>query len=513
MTILLLLLQVDCLSPLLFNLCFNTFLQHIKSEKYRQFGFSLKFLNPIHWFQFADDAAVISGQESENQHLIDRFIIWCNWSKLCTKSVQYLPKLLINGVLIPCVEMGESFRYVGRFFDFNMSNNQHMSELSSLVQDLMNDIDIKPLHPKHKLLLYSRYVLSKLSWHFTIANISKTWITEHLDSVVNGYIRKWLDIPISGTLSNVFLERNIFGLNICPPSIKFTQCQTVLRNSPNDSLKDLWKSSSCHTNIQYVYKSTKEVLEDFRSNQEDKLQHHLTSQGFFFSNVIKYSLLSVNSIWSEAQSHLPKNIYNFTIRFINNSLPTRKNMARWGLSQSPDCSFCLNPESLLHVVAGCQQYLDRFTSWRHDSILNFIAKSLQPVINSFLNPSIITGENYRPDLLFLIQSKCLYVLELTVGFESNLNNNAVRKKEKYVSLINEMSGNYRCVRFVNLSMSSLGVFSDECSSFLDMMNDIGLDKKQQRYIIKKKTKMAIRATYYIFCCRNRNWDSPDLMPF
>ena len=123
-----------------------------------------------------------------------------------------------------------------------------------------------------------------------------------------------------------------------------------------------------------------EVLKDFRSNQEDKLQHHLTSQGFFFSNVIKYSLSSVNSIWSEAQSHLPKNIYNFTIRYINNSLPTRKNMARWGLSQSPDCSFCLNPESLLHVVAGCQQYLDRFT-WRHDSILNFIAKSLQPVIN------------------------------------------------------------------------------------------------------------------------------------
>ena len=132
----------------------------------------------------------------------------------------------------------------------------------------------------------------------------------------------------------------------------------------------------------------------------------------------KYSLSSVNSIWSEAQSHLPKNIYNFTIRYINNSLPTRKNTARWGLSQS--CSFCLNPESLLHVVAGCQQYLDRFTL-RHDIILNFIAKSLQPVINvhsslyadvnGFLNPSIITGENYLPDLLSLIQSKCLYILE------------------------------------------------------------------------------------------------------
>ena len=37
-------LQGDCLSPLLFNLCFNTFVQHIKSEKYQQFGFSHKLL-------------------------------------------------------------------------------------------------------------------------------------------------------------------------------------------------------------------------------------------------------------------------------------------------------------------------------------------------------------------------------------------------------------------------------------------------------------------------------------
>ena len=198
----------------------------------RQFGFSLRFVNPIHWFQFGDDAAVISGQESENQHLINRFIIWCQLSnmiirvdkcftfgirKLCTKSVQYLPKLLINGVLVPCVEIGESFRYLGRYLDFSMSNNQHMSELSSLVQDLMCETDEKPRHPKNKLLLYSRYVLSKLSWHFTVADISKTRIIANLDSIVNGYIRKWLEIPVSGTLSNVFLERNKFGLNICPP--------------------------------------------------------------------------------------------------------------------------------------------------------------------------------------------------------------------------------------------------------------------------------------------------------
>ena len=59
----------------------------------------------------------------------------------------------------------------------------------------------------------------------------------------------------------------------------------------------------------------------------------------------------------------------------------------------------------------------------------------------------------------------------------------------------------------------MGVFSDECSTFLDMMNDIGIDKKEQLCIIKKIINIAIRVTYYIFCCGHRNWDSPDLMQF
>ena len=150
-------LQGDCLSPLLFNMCFNTFIQHIKADKYRQFGFTCNFLNPIHWFQFADDAAVITGQECENQHLLNRFTIWCQWSnmiirvdkcstfaikKALTKSIQYLPKLLINNCPVPTVKIGESFKYLGRFFDFNMSNEEHKLELISLVNELMSDIDL-----------------------------------------------------------------------------------------------------------------------------------------------------------------------------------------------------------------------------------------------------------------------------------------------------------------------------------------------------------------------------------
>ena len=90
------------------------------------------------------------------------------------------------------------------------------------------------------------------------------------------------------------------------------------------------------------------------------------------------SLSSLNSLWSSAQSKLPTNIFNFSVKYINNTLPTQVNLHKWGLSSSSDCSFCLVHESLLHVVSGCKVYLQqgRYT-WRHDSILLFIAKSFQ----------------------------------------------------------------------------------------------------------------------------------------
>ena len=93
-------------------------------------------------------------------------------------------------------------------------------------------------------------------------------------------------------------------------------------------------------------------------------------------------------------------------------------------------------------MAGCNSYLSRFT-WRHDSVLNFIASILQSVhfnnlyvdLPGFHNPSIITGDEYRPDLLLKTKDDCLYILELTVGYETNLRNNIERKQENTEMLL------------------------------------------------------------------------------
>ena len=154
-----------------------------------------------------------------------------------------------------------------------MSDDHHKLELVSLLSNQMKEIDLKPLHPKNKILLYSRYVLPELSWHFTITLISKTWIPENLDPIFVQYIRKWLEMPISGTLRNIYLTSNKFGLNIIPPSTKFIQCQTTIRitlkPSPNESITHLWKLTRNHTNIQYdQYSTTKEIIKSFRDDQE-----------------------------------------------------------------------------------------------------------------------------------------------------------------------------------------------------------------------------------------------------
>ena len=65
------------------------------------------------------------------------------------------------------------------------------------------------------------------------------------------------------------------------------------------------------------------------------------------------------------------------------------------------------------------------------SILNFIANNLQSDhikkivadLPSFSNPSMITGDIYRPDLLILTKDNTLYVVELTVVYKTNLRNN------------------------------------------------------------------------------------------
>ena len=271
-----------------------------------------------------------------------------------------------------------------------------------------------------------------------------------------------------------------------------------------------------------AYKNTKQILSAIRSDHTERLQSKLPSQGFLLSFLLDNSLKQPNSLRSKTQSKVPTNIFNFTIKYLNNTLSTRKNLYLWNLSPTSDYSSCSQPESLLHVVAGCKTYLDqgRFT-WRHNSALNFLAQTFQAIGSSklyvdlpaYLSPCIVTGDSLRPDLLLISPNNCLYILELTVGFETHLDINSHRRKEKYRPLLKDLNCNYRQVQLVDLSMSCLGIFGHSSDSFLEMCKCIGIDQSHLNYILSKISSIIIRTTYYIFCSRNKPWSNPELLSY
>ena len=90
-----------------------------------------------------------------------------------------------------------------------MTDEDHKSEINDTLNNMLKALTSeRPLHPKNKILLYNSYELWKISWHFTVSDMAKTWVNENLDNIACKHIRKWLELPISATIGNVLLPCN-----------------------------------------------------------------------------------------------------------------------------------------------------------------------------------------------------------------------------------------------------------------------------------------------------------------
>ena len=97
------------------------------------------------------------------------FTRWCNWSrmtirvdkcktfrikKMVTRSVQFKPNLFLVREQVPTVDMGKSLKYLGRWYNFEMDNADHIANIIQLTNDILMKIDSLLLHPRNKILLY-----------------------------------------------------------------------------------------------------------------------------------------------------------------------------------------------------------------------------------------------------------------------------------------------------------------------------------------------------------------------
>ena len=124
-------------------------------------------------------------------------------------ACQYKPLLLVNNQRIPPVELDESFKYLGKEFNYKMSTQHKEKELTDELSKYLTKLDSAPLHQRQKITVINRYLASKLRWPLTIYSFSETWIKQTLDSLALRYVRKWLHFhPGANTI-----EENRLGIN------------------------------------------------------------------------------------------------------------------------------------------------------------------------------------------------------------------------------------------------------------------------------------------------------------
>ena len=168
--------------------------------------------------------------------------------KFKTLVMQYKPKIYMNNKPINAIEENQSSKYLGRWFSFSMDNSEHKKELRETLENKFNIIHKLPLHPKNKLWLYSNYLIPKLCWNLTIADIDITWVKLNLDLLCHNYFCRWLNIPAAGTVEILQLSKTKFGMELLHISSKFTLCQITIRQclkkSLNPDIHNFFKGTS-----------------------------------------------------------------------------------------------------------------------------------------------------------------------------------------------------------------------------------------------------------------------------
>ena len=101
------------------------------------------------------------------------------------------------------------------------------------------------------------------------------------------------------------------------------------------------------------------------------------------------------------------------------------------------------------------------------------------------------------------------LLELTVGFETNIKENFDRKAKCYQQLLAELSNKYKFY-YVNLSLGAIGTIGKD-SLIMTAMGNLDLSKETLYIILNRTISVCIITTYYIFCMCNKEWENPELL--
>ena len=349
----------------------------IKKEQLKCLGYCYdNFSNSRQWLQFADDTAIITSLESDNQLLLNIFTKWIVWAdlpvrinkchtfrikKTTTESVRYDPYLIINNERMPPIKKDNSFVYLGKHFNFKMNSDEVKEKLTEELSAYIESINKLPVHPKYKIRILMMYVYSKIRWPFSIYDLGVTWVKQNCDSLVTNSLRKWLKFHPGANIKHLNLSCKRLGINLKLPSDIFNSCQIttrrLLKSSTDTNIGRLYVLSKNQKNVQHdeIVEASGEGENHVQKTNCNKIMKQKLEERTWKefmelkkpSIIIKYisAYLPVHRIlsWQHIVDRMPPNIFSFCRRALILALPTKANLKTWNILNNNVCSLCEKP--------------------------------------------------------------------------------------------------------------------------------------------------------------------------
>ena len=89
-------------------------------------------------------------------------------------------------------------------------------------------------------------------------------------------------------------------------------------------------------------------------------------------------------------------------------------------------------------------------------------------------PSHVLPNSLRPDLVLLFPNRKIYILELTVPFETNISPARLRKSNRYASLLTDLRLSAYQAKFFSLEVGSHGFLSSSTSKLFSLSYPLNL---------------------------------------
>ena len=464
---------------------------------------------------------------------------------------------------------------MGQILTFKNSSKDHFEFLKQKLETKLTNLDSAPVRSEYKIATYDRYLLPSLRYHFSVHNVHQTHL-DQLDMTANKFLKKWVGIPSRGctnlsifhphlmnikTPSQLYLEGHAGNYLSCKlkadsnvqlaiesqlsresqwtnKTSTIVQCEAIFQQVSEDNL--IPTRDNCHNFESSLASQTpilkkavrQEVQSIYTDIWKDKVQK-LVIQGDFIKLLESEQS---NVTWKSIIFGVPKGVMAFAMRSATNTLATPDNLKRWKKTASDNCQMCRQPgrppakATLHHQLNNCSAFLgehERYT-WRHDSVAQYMAETLKEnlpeqmslyadlegykVCGGTIPPTIVQTAS-RPDIVLIDNcSRTVWLFELTVSFESNMEAANKRKKERYESLAADIEDeNFKCNN-MPFEIGSRGHISLANKSTLVLMHQLCQPRTKLSQFIKNISKVSLLASYAIYLSRNEsNWTSVDLL--